>query len=530
MKNRWLIAASAVGIHISIGSIYAYSVLKTPLMETFGWERTAVSVSFSIAIFFLGISAAFMGHFVEKRGPRKAGTIAALFYGIGVLGSGLACSFAGDKADAVRAEAMSAHHTEIAAISLSEQDVVGREALTLITAAMDGAGAEASVADVDQTLDGHISAGTAAQADLGDDAEQSQREAIEEQLTVARKAKELFVTSVIQPATGSLVWLFYLFYGVMGGIGLGVGYISPVSTLVKWFPDRRGLATGLAIMGFGFASMIFAPTMRQLMNAFDLAMMFYILGAIYLVVMFASAQYLAPPPKDWAPAGFKDKTASNKITVRADLSQLTANEAIGTARFYYLWLMLFINVTCGIAVISVAAPMARESVGLSVTDAALMVGLMGLFNGIGRIGWASFSDVIGRANTYIAFFILQIAAFFLLPQISNAVLFQVTIFLILTCYGGGFASVPAFIGDLFGTKQLGAIHGYILTAWAAAGLVGPLLASWVRKTTNSYDQTLYIFAGLFVAALVVSLLMKLDIRRLRQRQRHDDTATTPAAA
>lgn len=402
-KNRWLIAASAVGIHISIGSVYAWSVFTKPLVNQFGWGLKEVQFTFSLAILFLGLSAAFLGHFVEKYGPRKAGMLASIFFGVGIVGSGLA---------------------------------VDLKSLPLL----------------------------------------------------------------------------YLFYGVLGGIGLGVGYITPVSSLVKWFPDRRGLATGLAIMGFGFAALLSSPIMAQLIQSVGIANTFYILGIIYFIVMFGSSRYLAPPPAGWLPEGFKTMVESGKRKITNDLSQLTANEAVKTIRFWWLWIMLFINVTCGIAVISVASPMAQEIAGMTPIAAATMVGLMGLFNGGGRIGWAAFSDYIGRPNTYTAFFAIQIVAFFLLP-VSNAFFFQVLVFLILTCYGGGFASIPAYIGDLFGTKQLGAIHGYLLTAWAAAGLVGPIFASWVRMTTNSYNGTLYVFACLFAIALTVSLLIRLEMKK-----------------
>lgn len=242
--------------------------------------------------------------------------------------------------------------------------------------------------------------------------------------------------------------------------------------------------------------------------------------------MYSSAQYLEPPAQGWLPKGYKEKLDSGKKKPLADLSQLTANEAVKTIRFYWLWIMLFINITCGIAIISVASPMAQEIAGMSPMAAATMVGLMGLFNGLGRIGWASLSDYIGRPNTYTLFFVIQVVAFFLLPSVTQALLFQLVVYLILTCYGGGFASIPAYIGDLFGTKQLGAIHGYILTAWAAAGLVGPIFATWVREITQSYTETLYIFAGMFVVALVVSLLIRLDIRKLRalREQHHADLA------
>ncbi len=404
-KNRWLIAASAVGIHISIGSVYAWSNFTDPLINEFGWSAKQVQFTFSLAILFLGLSAAFLGHFVEKYGPRKAGLLAASFFGIGIFGSGVAVSM------------------------------------------------------------------------------------------------------------GSLP-LLYLFYGALGGIGLGVGYIAPVSTLVKWFPDRRGLATGLAIMGFGFAAAIASPVMDSLIKSVGTANTFYILGVSYFIIMVASSLYLEKPPEGWLPEGFKEKQKQSKTT--ADLSQLTANKAIKTSRFYYLWLMLFINVTCGIAILSAAKPLAQESIGLTTTEAAALVGVLGIFNGLGRIGWATVSDYIGRPNTYTTFFVLQIGLFALLPHTTTAILFQVMLAIVYTCYGGGFASIPAYIGDMFGTKQLGAIHGYILTAWAAAGLVGPMFAAWMKDTTGSYAASLTFFAGMFVVALIISIIIRKDIRRLRK--------------
>lgn len=407
-KNRWLIAASAVGIHISIGSVYAWSNFTNPLIEEFGWTSQQVQLTFSIAILFLGLSAAFLGHFVEKYGPKKAGLLAAGFFGAGIIGSGFAVNI------------------------------------------------------------------------------------------------------------GSLP-LLYVTYGVLGGIGLGVGYIAPVSTLVKWFPDRRGLATGLAIMGFGFAAAIASPIMDTLIKSVGTANTFYILGISYFIIMTLSSLYLERPPVGWVPEGFKEKMQSGKSKIKEDLSQLTANEAVKTKRFYYLWIMLFINITCGIAILSAAKPLAEESIGLSTGEAAALVGILGLFNGFGRLGWATISDYIGRPNTYTIFFVSQIILFMALPHTTAAILFQVMLAIIYTMYGGGFAAIPAFIGDVFGTKQLGAIHGYILTAWAAAGLAGPMFAAWIKDTTGSYAASLSFFSGLFVVALIVSLLIRRDINRLRKQ-------------
>lgn len=405
-KNRWLIALSAVGIHISIGSVYAWSNFTNPLIDQFGWSTSQVQLTFSIAILFLGLSAAFFGSFVEKYGPRKAGLVAAICFGTGIIGSGFA---------------------------------VGLSSLPLL----------------------------------------------------------------------------YVFYGALGGIGLGIGYIAPVSTLVKWFPDRRGLATGLAIMGFGFAAAISSPIMEVLITSVGIENTFYILGASYLTIMVLSSLYLEKPPEGWMPAGYQEKLDTGKVQRKTDLAELTANEAVKTKRFYYLWAMLFINVTCGIAILSAAKPLAIDSIGMTTVQAAALVGVLGIFNGLGRLGWASISDYIGRPNTYTAFFVIQIALFALLPFTSNALLFQVMLAVVYTCYGGGFASIPAYIADIFGTKQLGAIHGYILTAWAAAGLAGPMFAAYMKDQTGSYEGSLLFFAGLFVIALIISLVIRVDIKRIR---------------
>jgi len=407
-KNRWLIAASAVGIHLSIGSVYAWSVFAKPIVTQLGWDFRETQFTFSIAILFLGLSAATLGRFVERQGPRRAGTLASFFFGIGIAGSGFAVE-------------MNSLH------------------------------------------------------------------------------------------------LLYACYGVLGGIGLGVGYIAPVSTLVKWFPDRRGLATGLAIMGFGFASLIGSPIIQRLIVHVGLPGTFFILGTAYFCIMFAASQYLAPPPSGWTPENDLQKSFSSGTRKReGSLLPLSATEALRTRRFYWLWLMLFINITCGIAIISVASPMGQEVVGMTPLQAAAMVGIIGLFNGGGRIAWAFLSDFIGRANTYTAFFVIQLFGFFLLPKTTDIFLFQCLLFLIMTCYGGGFSCIPAFIGDIFGTKQLAAIHGNILTAWAAAGLIGPMFAAWVRETTGSYSGTLSVFVALFAVAMVISFLIRLDGRPSRR--------------
>jgi OFA family oxalate/formate antiporter-like MFS transporter len=510
MKNRWLIAASAVGIHISIGSVYAWSVFNLPLENAFGWEKSDIAITFSLAIFFLGMSAAVLGRFVERHGPRKSGMVAATLWGVGLL--------------------------------------------------------------------------------------------------VASLGVKLGVIQVL-----------WLGYGVLGGMGLGLGYITPVSTLVKWFPDRRGMATGLAIMGFGFGAAIGGPVynyimsavaagrlampeaeyragiasynaaknvlkgihvhheaaagydMEQLLNAVQagqnekilgmlppklaqdassslaklnvalndsglasfwdlrdserfksaiasgIAATFLFAGLAYLLIMFAAASYIARPPQGWMPARMKADVDAGKRKVVPDLNQLTANAAARTAPFYGLWIMMFINISCGIGIIYTASPLAQESIGLTPAQAAGVVGLMSVFNGLGRLGWASFSDYLGRANTYTLFFVTQILAFYFLPSITHVVLFQVVLYLILTCYGGGFATLPAYIGDVFGTKELGAIHGYLLSSWALAGVFGPQLVARLYQATGSYETVLHVFSGAFAVALAVSILMSIYVIQARNR-------------
>ncbi len=402
-------ALAAMAIHISIGSVYAWSVYVKPIQSTMNWTLTDVTITFSIAIFFLGLSAALMGKFVEHRGPKVAATLAAVLFGLGTVGSGLAIH-------------------------------------------------------------------------------------LESKL------------------------LLYFTYGVLGGAGLGIGYISPVSMLVKWFPDRRGMATGLAIMGFGFASAISGPAIKVLIDAVGVSSTFYILGSIYFIVMFSAAQYLANPPEGYMPAHFTAAINAGRKKLKEDLVNITRDEAVKTARFYGLWIMLFINVTCGIAIISVASPLLQEVIGISALAAASAVGLMGIFNGAGRIAWASISDYLTRPVVFILFFITQIIAFYMLTTVTSILLFQILLYYIMTCYGGAFASVPAYIGDIFGTKELGAIHGYILTAWALAGLVGPIIIAYVKDTTGSYTGTLYVFVGLFVVALITSILMLANIKKIKSQQ------------
>ena len=399
MRNRWFIALAAIGLHISIGSVYAWSVLTRPIMADMGFTLSQTTWTFSLAILMLGLSAGFLGSFAEKIGPKKSGLLAMLFWVTGLLGT---------------AYALSIHN------------------LTLL----------------------------------------------------------------------------YLFYGIIGGIGLGIGYITPVSTLVKYFPNRPGFATGLAIMGFGFASLIAGPLMQYLVAQVGLVDTFIILGVIYLVIMGASSLYLkAPQPKH------PTRTTKDKSAMYVHTHGMLANDAMKTWQFGALWWVFFINITCGIGLLSLASPMAQEAIGMTPAAAASLVGIIGIFNGGGRIAWSTISDYLGRSQTYILFFIIEIVAFYLLARTNSALTFQILILLIITCYGGGFSCMPAYLADLYGIRQLSTIHGRILTAWGLAGIAGPMLVSYFHEAGYGYATALVCFAALFVLNTIIAIVLKLYGKR-----------------
>ena len=399
MRNRWFIALAAIGLHISIGSVYAWSVLTRPIMADMGFTLSQTTWTFSLAILMLGLSAGFLGSFAEKIGPKKSGLLAMLFWVTGLFGT---------------AYALSIHN------------------LTLL----------------------------------------------------------------------------YLFYGIIGGIGLGIGYITPVSTLVKYFPNRPGFATGLAIMGFGFASLIAGPLMQYLVAQVGLVDTFIILGVIYLVIMGASSLYLKAPQQK-----HPTRTSKDRSTMYVHTHGMLANDAMKTWQFGALWWVFFINITCGIGLLSLASPMAQEAIGMTPTAAASLVGIIGIFNGGGRIAWSTISDYLGRAQTYILFFIIEIVAFYLLAQTNSALTFQILILLIITCYGGGFSCMPAYLADLYGIRQLSTIHGRILTAWGLAGIAGPMLVSYFHEAGYGYTTALECFAALFVLNTIIAIVLKLYGKR-----------------
>jgi MFS family permease len=357
------------------------------------------------------------------------------------------------------------------------------------------------------------------------------------------------------------LWMLWLGSGVIGGIGLGLGYISPVSTLIKWFPDHRGMATGMAIMGFGGGAMIGSPLADILMNHFrgpgsvGVWQTFLVLAAIYFVFMTAGAFGYRVPPPLWRPAGWRQpaRGASSMITH----GNVALQDAHKTPQFWLVWAVLTLNVSAGIGVIGMASPMLQEifAGGLLgkpelafkaldpdqkkaiATIAAAFVGLLSLFNILGRFFWASLSDKIGRKVTYFAIFGIGIVLYASAPAFAHGgylFLFVAAFCVILSMYGGGFSTVPAYLADLFGTQMVGAIHGRLLTAWSTAGIIGPVVVNYIREAQIDagvpralvYDRTMYILAGMLVLGLICNLL----VRPVSERWFLKHAETMPASA
>jgi MFS family permease len=412
-EHRWRIPVGAVLVHICIGSVYAWSTFNRPIQQLFPdspWWFSPPYTTFTTALVLLGLSAAFGGPWVGRRGPRAAATAAALFFGTGLLvgGFGLARS---------------------------------------------------------------------------------------------------------QP------FLVFLGMGIVGGIGCGLGYISPVSTLVKWFPDRRGMATGMAIMGFGGGAFLAGYLNVYFMDRIGVASTVMALGATYMVIMLAGARLLRHPPPGWKPEGWSGPIKTNAMIT--DVS-VTRNHAIQTPQFYLLWGILFINVTAGIGILAQASPMMQDMFNRTAAQAALVVSIISVFNAGGRFLWASGSDYIGRRNTYLVFFVTQFILFLLIPGLassSNWLLFQVALFIIFTMYGGGFATIPAFLADIFGPENVGAIHGALLTSWSAAAVAGPVIITELSNRARAalpegadrihiYDTPLQVLAGLLAVGFVLTLIVR----------------------
>ena len=443
--DRWLIPPAALAVHLCIGQAYATSVYKASLVEHFGVSLTRIGIIFSIAIVMLGLSAAVMGTWVDRNGPRMAMFTAACFWASG------------------------------------------------------------------------------------------------------------FVIGSVGISTDQL-WLVYLGYGFVGGIGLGIGYISPVSTLIKWFPDRPGLATGMAIMGFGGGALIASPLSTALLRRYDpafaetsiasgdaVAKLFLTLAAVYVVYMMFGAFTIRVPADGWKPEGFDPASVKSKSLVTTD--HVSAANAIRTPQFWLLWVVLFCNVTAGIGILEQAAPMIqdffREGATSTVSAAVAggFVGILSMANMAGRFVWSTTSDVVGRKPIYMLYLGVGMVAYVglaLLGQSATA-LFVLLAVVILSFYGGGFATIPAYLRDLFGTFQVGAIHGRLLTAWSAAGIAGPLIVNSFldaqgtpgELTAAAYRPALLTMVVLLAIGFVANLLVRPVDSRFHEPARD---GTAPAAA
>jgi MFS family permease len=416
--NRWLIPAGAVAVHICIGSVYAWSTFNRPIQALFpndpSWFRPPYT-TFTTALVLLGLSAAFGGPWVERRGPRTSAMAAAFFFGVGLV---------------------------IGGIGLAIRQSV----------------------------------------------------------------------------------LVFLGMGVIGGIGCGLGYIAPVSTLVKWFPDRRGMATGMAIMGFGGGAFVASYLIAKFIELMGVANTVIALGVAYFLIMMAGAFILRRPPEGWAPAGWTRPVKTRNLMAE---TSVTRNRALRTPQFYLLWGILFINVTAGIGILAQASPMMQDMFLKTAIEAAFVVSLISLFNAGGRFFWASASDHIGRRNTYLTFFVVQIALFLLIPGWAASgdwVIFETALFVIFTMYGGGFATIPAYLADIFGVDNVGAIHGSVLTAWSAAAVVGPVIITELSNRAKAalapgmskihiYDTPLRVLA----AGLAIGFILTTLVRPLKQK-------------
>ena len=442
--NRWLIPPAALAVHLCIGQAYATSVYKNALVEHFDASLTQIGIIFSVAIVMLGLSAAVMGTWVDRNGPRKAMFVSAVFWAGGFL--------------------------------------VG--------------------------------------------------------------AAGIFTDQL---------WLLYLGYGVIGGIGLGIGYISPVSTLIKWFPDRPGLATGMAIMGFGGGALIASPLSSALLTFYDpdfgtagsdsgeaVGKLFLTLAAVYLVYMLYGAWTIKVPADGWRPEGFDPAKVASKSLVTTN--HVSAANAIKTRQFWLVWIVLFCNVTAGIGILGQASPMIqdffRQPDGVSLVSAAVaggFVGLLSIGNMGGRFVWSATSDVIGRKRIYMVYLGAGAVLYLMLSLFgsTSTILYVLLAFVILSFYGGGFATVPAYLRDLFGTYQVGAIHGRLLTAWSAAGIAGPLIVNSFLDAqgtpgeldAGAYQPALLTMVGLLVIGFVANLLV-----RPVDAKHHEPQGAVPSAA
>jgi OFA family oxalate/formate antiporter-like MFS transporter len=301
------------------------------------------------------------------------------------------------------------------------------------------------------------------------------------------------------------LWWLYLSYGVIGGTGLGFAYIVPIYILVKWFPDRRGLMTGIAVGGFGFGALITAPLATHLIQTVGVLHTFAYLGIAFLLITVVTGFFMQNPPEGWVPAGWAPIQTQN---VEGAVTSYTLGQALKTWQWWALWLLLFLNTSAGISIISQESPMFQEFANTTATIAAGMVGIVAIGNALGRVFWAWASDLLGRRATFVVMFLLQIGLFWLIPSLHTAGIVTLVSFIILMCFGGGFGTLPAFTADYFGPANIGSIYGLILTAWGFASAFGPLLIAHMRQATGNYTRGLHMIAGIMALSIILPLLIK----------------------
>jgi MFS transporter, OFA family, oxalate/formate antiporter len=321
------------------------------------------------------------------------------------------------------------------------------------------------------------------------------------------------------------LWWLYLSYGVIGGIGLGFSYIVPVAVLVKWFPDRRGLITGIAVGGFGAGALVSAPVATRLIQSVGVLQTFAYLGIAFLVVTVAAGYFMQNPPEDWRPQGWAPTASQASQRSSRDY---TLGEALRTWQWWALWLLLFLNTSAGISVISEESPLFQELARVSAAVAAGMVGVASIGNAFGRVFWAWASDSITRRATFVAMFLGQALLFWALPSINSASVLAIVAFVVLMCYGGGFGTMPAFVADYFGSRNVGPIYGLMLTAWGFASAFGPLLIAYLRQSSGAYSEALHVIAGVMAVSVLLPLIVS-PPRRMNEAVRSTQHRRLPAA-
>ena len=394
VPNRWLMVLAGLIIQLSLGTVYAFSVFKKPLMTHFQWTDTQTALAFTITLVAFTVAMIFAGRWQDKVGPRVVATVGGLLLGGGTL--------------------------------LASQ-------------------------------------------------------------------------------TSSLMML-YITYGVIAGLGIGFAYVTPIATIVKWFPDMRGLMTGVAVFGFGAGSLIFAPLAAKLILAYGILTTFAILGVIFLVLVTGAAQILRNPPAGWRPAGWTPPAAKAGASAKADYSPM---EMLSSLSFWLLWTMYLFGAAAGLMVISQASPMGQSVAKLSGEAAAAAVGVLAIFNGLGRLGWGWASDRIGRVWSLVAMFmVLALDMFLLLPNAASYGTFVVGICVAAMSFGGYLALMPALTADYFGTKNYGLNYGWMFTAYGVASIFGPILIARVKEATGSYTGALYTFGLLAVVGAALAFFTR----------------------